>query len=64
MKTEYKVGDLVKIWLLPKDHPNEGVIVSIEEEGVGFAEPQAIYYVLLHGTSEQVPCIAGELEGL
>lgn len=62
MRSDFEVGDLVKLRLLPVSRPNEGVIVSINEEGIGFAEPMPIYYVLLHGTNERVPCIAGELE--
>ena len=62
MKTEFKIGDLVRVRLLPRDRPNEGVITSLGEEGIGFAEPMMIYYVLMHGTDEIVPCIAGELD--
>ena len=64
MKTKFKVGDLVRVRLAPTGRPNEGVIISLNKEGVGFAEPLTIYYVMLYGAEETVPCIAGELEAI
>ncbi len=62
MKTEFDIGDLVRVRLLPRGKFNEGIIASINEDGLGFAEPIVVYYVLLHGSGETIPCIAGELE--
>ena len=56
------IGDLVRVRLLPRGKFNEGIIASINEDGLGFAEPIVVYYVLLHGSGETIPCIAGELE--
>ena len=62
MSIDFKVGDLVRIRIRPNGQPTEGIIISMKEEDLGWTPSIMIYYILLHGDGETVPCIAGELE--